>query len=266
MLPFFSIIITTYNRSIQLKNCIDSILAQTNKDFELIVVDDCSSDDTINMISKYKNHVRLFSTVTNSGGPATPRNIGMKAASGKWLCFCDSDDAFTKSHLETYKSFILQSGLDDGIISSNALLVNNAGVTTDTYFNAKNATFKEISFTQNWNKSHLILSSVCIRNKNLVPFREEKLYHSIEDYIFLLENMIRGKKHYFTGMPTVLYNHQSPDSIRSVKGNGNRVFFYKKKIFDEYCLRKIKNSLILKSIIWRDQIKFLVRTCISFGK
>jgi glycosyltransferase involved in cell wall biosynthesis len=264
-MPFFSVIVTTYNREIELEKCIHSILQQSFTDFELLVIDDCSTDKTQDVIAQFGSSVRSFVTDINTGGPAIPRNKGIQNAKGEWLCFCDSDDRFTPGHLENIYSFIQKSRIFDGIISANALLLKSDKITTDPYFENIHPGFRNVSFNDNWNTNRSILSSLSIRNYNVVPFREQPKYRSVEDYIFLLENMLHGKRHYATGEPTILYNDTSVDSIRVV-GNGNKLHEYKAEIFWQYKLWKRKNGLQFLGIIFRDGLKFRLKKMVKAVK
>jgi glycosyltransferase involved in cell wall biosynthesis len=111
-MPFFSIIIPTYNRSKKLKQVIDSVLAQTFTDFELLVMDDGSTDDTPKIIAEYKDQRIIYQWDTNSGGPARPRNRGLKIAKGEWICFLDADDWWTPNKLEVCIEYIEKHEID----------------------------------------------------------------------------------------------------------------------------------------------------------
>src|SRR4030065_2324353 len=89
-----SVIIPTYNRANFLKKAIKSVLHQTFKDFELIVVDDGSSDNTKEIVSRFiKDGAKIkYIYQKNSGGTSNPRNVGIAHASGYYLAFLDSDD------------------------------------------------------------------------------------------------------------------------------------------------------------------------------
>jgi glycosyltransferase involved in cell wall biosynthesis len=111
-MPFFSIIIPTYNRSKKLKQAIDSVLAQTFTDFEILVIDDGSTDDTPEIIAEYKDQRIIYQWDTNSGGPARPRNRGLKIAKGEWICFLDADDWWTPNKLEACLDYIKMGNVD----------------------------------------------------------------------------------------------------------------------------------------------------------
>ncbi len=99
-----SVVVPTYNAEKYIKDTLESILLQQNVKMEVIVVDDCSTDRTIeivNLISNKDFRVKVIQTDVNSGGPATPRNIGIHAATGNWIAFCDADDLWHKQKLYT---------------------------------------------------------------------------------------------------------------------------------------------------------------------
>ena len=98
MEKFVSIIIPTYNRGYCLQNAIDSVLAQTHPNFELIVVDDGSIDNTENLVKNYNADI-VYIRQQNKG-PAAARNRGVQAARHDLLAFLDSDDRFAKNKLE----------------------------------------------------------------------------------------------------------------------------------------------------------------------
>lgn len=94
-----SVVISTFNRSTLLREAIDSVLAQTYPAIEIIVTDDCSTDDTAAVVATYGSRVRYIRTERNSGQAVT-RNTGLRAATGDYLCFLDDDDAFLPAKIE----------------------------------------------------------------------------------------------------------------------------------------------------------------------
>lgn len=91
-LPFLSVILPTYNREHCIEKMIDSVLMQDFKDFELIVVDDGSTDHTIGMLEQKYNDERLRFFRKENGGVSSARNVGISMAVGEWITFVDSDD------------------------------------------------------------------------------------------------------------------------------------------------------------------------------
>lgn len=99
--PRVSIILPTYNRSKVLGRCIDSILAQTYENWELLVVDNNSSDASKALVASYCDPRIKFHTIQNSGIVARSRNLGLQLAVGAYIAFIDSDDWWEHSKLQT---------------------------------------------------------------------------------------------------------------------------------------------------------------------
>lgn len=103
--PFFTIIIPTYNRAHTLRVPIDSILAQTCEDWELIIIDDGSTDGSRELVASYLD-VRIRYIWQENQKESAARNQGIRLARGEWVCFQDSDDEYLLHHLETLQKAI----------------------------------------------------------------------------------------------------------------------------------------------------------------
>ena len=111
-MPSISVIIPTYNRAKYLPRAIDSVLSQTHRELELIVVDDASTDSTQNLVANYKDpRIKYVKKLTNDG-VSKSRNTGISKASHNWIAFLDSDDEWLPEKLEKQLSF---SGLNSNI-------------------------------------------------------------------------------------------------------------------------------------------------------
>lgn len=106
-MPYFSVIIPVHNRYRSLKEAIDSVLSQTFTDFELIVVDDGSADDTPHVADEYAGRIRYIRQ--ENRGVSAARNAGAAAASSPWLAFLDSDDLWLPGKLERQSRFICEN-------------------------------------------------------------------------------------------------------------------------------------------------------------
>ncbi|MDD5071791.1 MAG: glycosyltransferase family 2 protein [Patescibacteria group bacterium] len=97
-----SIIIPIYNQADKLPECLDSILNQTHKDYEVIIIDDGSTDNIQKVIDKYKKNLKfkILNLKLNEGAPAA-RNRGFKESRGGYLFFCDADAVLAPEALET---------------------------------------------------------------------------------------------------------------------------------------------------------------------
>src|SRR5262249_11921042 len=99
-MPFFSVIVPTFNRVELLKSTVNSILAQRYADFELIIVDDGSRDETLEYLGTLGAKVSVLRQSNQGPGPA--RNRGAQIATGEYLAFIDSDDVWFPWTLEIY--------------------------------------------------------------------------------------------------------------------------------------------------------------------
>ncbi|MCO7175207.1 glycosyltransferase family 2 protein [Sporolactobacillus kofuensis] len=102
--PKISIIIPTYNREAFIAEAIDRVLAQEYKNFELIIVDDGSTDHTKEIVHQYGGKVRYL--YQPNLGPSASRNLGIQHAKGKYIAFCDSDDLFLPQKLAKQMDYI----------------------------------------------------------------------------------------------------------------------------------------------------------------
>lgn len=106
----FSIIIPTYNRASLLSETIRSVLRQTEENFELIIVDDGSTDNTKQVVNLFTDH-RIKYIYQENKERSAARNLGMRIAKAAWICFLDSDDEMKDEHLEVLKKFIITNDL-----------------------------------------------------------------------------------------------------------------------------------------------------------
>jgi len=101
--PRVSIITPTYNGEKFIERAIKSVLRQTFKDWEMIIVDDGSRDNTVEIVKKYTKidpRIKLIELKENTGGPAIPRTIACKKAKGEYIAFLDQDDLYYPEYLE----------------------------------------------------------------------------------------------------------------------------------------------------------------------
>src|SRR4030067_1245470 len=106
-MPQISVIIPCFNSGKYLRECLDSVLSQTSQDFEVIVVDDGSTDDTPSIIKSYGSRVRLIRQ--DNKGPSSARNAGIKIAQGNYIAFQDADDVWLPRKLELQYRFLQEN-------------------------------------------------------------------------------------------------------------------------------------------------------------
>lgn len=105
--PYFSVIMPVYNRAELVKESIDSVLRQTFQDFELICINDGSTDNTLEVLSELEKIDQRIKVISHENkGRCQARNSGIAHAKGKWIAFLDSDDFYLDNHLETLQTLI----------------------------------------------------------------------------------------------------------------------------------------------------------------
>lgn len=119
-----SIIVPVYNASRYLRECIESVLTQSFKDFELILVNDGSTDDSLDICKKYeKSDGRIIVVSQANAGVSKARNRGLDVARGEWITFADADDYYLGDALFTLYKRAMQTGSD--LVLANALKLKN---------------------------------------------------------------------------------------------------------------------------------------------
>ena len=139
MEPKFSIILPTYNRAHLLSTAIESVIAQSITDWELIIIDDGSTDNTKELVFSFQDSRIMYGHQENKGR-SIARNAGLQNARGTWICFLDSDDWYLEDHLEAFEeamkinpnSEIFKTGVtfqkeDGSVLSESNFYSSNEG-------------------------------------------------------------------------------------------------------------------------------------------
>ncbi len=117
--PFFSIITPSFNRARFLPGTIKSVLQQTFENFEYIIIDDASDDNTKEIVDSFNDNRLVYYRNEKNIERGASRNKGIEISKGKYICFLDSDDAFCPNHLQVFYDFIVND-------SSPAMLFTNS--------------------------------------------------------------------------------------------------------------------------------------------
>ena len=183
-----SVIIPNYNHASFLKQRIDSILNQTYKDFELIILDDCSTDESKSVIENYRGNPKICHIVynkKNSGTPFFQWQKGVALAKGEFIWIAESDDFAEPKFLE--KTILqIENNNQIGLVYTDSNIIQN-GVKIDNFKNRNLRYLKNV----NWEKDHLVegakeleqhlLENCTIYNVSAVLFKEEALKTVIGD-------------------------------------------------------------------------------------
>jgi glycosyltransferase involved in cell wall biosynthesis len=136
--PIVSVIIPTYNRAHLIVRAIRSVLNQTYQDFEIIVIDDGSTDNTEEIIRGFKDKkVKYIKKYKENKGSSIARNIGIKVARGKYIAFLDSDDEWLPEKLDKQIKVLQSESPEVGVVYSNLCYMDENGKSMNKLRNPK---------------------------------------------------------------------------------------------------------------------------------
>ena len=195
-----SIIVPTYNACEYIQQTISSVLFQTYHNWELLIIDDCSSDNTISIVKEFAEsnpRIRYFSTNQNTGSPSQPRNIGIEQAKGDYIAFLDSDDIWLPNKLEEQLAFMQEYGYD--FVYSNYEKMTWDGKREQRIVKVKgSASYKDILKT-----NEIPCLTVLLRRELLNDVRFKSVPD--EDCVCWLDILKKGYKAYNTGKVHAVY-------------------------------------------------------------
>ncbi|NFP91586.1 glycosyltransferase family 2 protein [Clostridium sporogenes] len=214
--PLISIIMPVYNCQKYIEKAINSVITQTYKSWELIVIDDESKDNTIKIIEKLSNkdqRIRFYKNEKNLGVSET-RNKGISLANGEWIAFLDSDDMWKPSKLE--KQIIISNTVEAEFIFTGSSFINENGI----YYEGILEVPEKVNYKKLRNHNVISCSSVLIKKKFFKDIRMEK-DDMHEDYAVWLRVLNTGVCAYGINEPLIVYrispNSKSGKKIRTIK-------------------------------------------------
>ena len=235
--PLVSIVTPCYNADKFISEAIESVLAQTYQNWEMLICDDCSTDKSVEIIKSYAekdSRIKLFITEHNTGTPAEPRNIGIDNAKGYCVAFLDADDQWLPKKLETEISFMLKGGYE--IVYSNYEKISWDGKRDGHVIIApKIATYNDMV------KSCVVPFLTSVIRRDIIGNIRFKTMPK-EDYAFWLRVFKQGVVAYNTNTLQGLYrltqNSRSSNKINMAKGQW-RILREEEKLsfcYSLYCL------------------------------
>lgn len=236
MSPIISIITPAYNAEKTINETIQSVLNQTYNNWELLIIDDCSTDKTKEIIHNYTSvdkRIKYFKTDKPSGGPSIPRNIGIKNSNGRYIAFLDSDDIWLPNKLEEQLNFLLSHNYK--FVYSNYEKISYEGKRNNRLIIVRN-----VSTYNDTLKSCEIPCLTILLEKSIIENREFKNIGK-EDYIMWLEILRNGNVAYNTGKIHALYR----------EANNTRSSNKLKMIYQQWnVIRNIEKQNLIKSIYY----------------
>lgn len=212
MIPFFSLVIPTYNRNNSVQITIESILKQSFTEYEIIAVDDGSSDKTFETLSNLYTsipQIKIIRQENKERGAA--RNNGFRHAIGEYVQFIDSDDLIFPDHLKILHEKIVQLNFPDFICTKFEL-----------YRNGRSSPAAILKLPETYYDYTLFLSgnplacNICLKRNNpgLKLFEEDRNYSIKEDWMFMIQNL-RHNKVYIIDKVTIRMGDHDDRSMRS---------------------------------------------------
>ena len=186
--PFFTVIIPTFNRANKLPICLDSVFSQTFTDFEIIIIDNGSTDNTENIILTEYNDSRIrYFRQEGSGSPANPRNQGIRKAGGVWVSFLDSDDVWYPEKLESVYNQIHEVSESD-VVCHNERMFDQMNLKSRNISHIRKADdiYKSMLLEGNCLSSSATSIRKSFLTENELFFNESPDFAIVEDYDFWL--------------------------------------------------------------------------------
>lgn len=196
-----SIITPCYNSRGTIQETIQSVIAQTYPHWEMLIIDDCSTDGSDVIIQQYCKQdarIKYFKTERPSGSPALPRNIGLNHARGEYICFLDSDDCWFPNKLEEQVKFSTQHGYD--FVYSNYEKMSFEGKRNNRIIRTKQAS----NYRDNLRTCEIPCLMAMLKH-NIIDDIRFLTNEPKEDYIFWLTILKKGITAYNTNLVHGLY-------------------------------------------------------------
>ena len=214
-----SVIVPVYNVEAYLERCVESILHQTYTNFELILINDGSTDSSgqiCDQLARQYENIKVYHI--ENAGVSNARNIGIQLATGVWITFVDSDDFVTKDYLATLASAV--EGGNVGFVIAPLHHIKN-GIVTDLppYSGRKELwsteeTMKELLMTT---KTSFFPVAKLFKRDLLVDEKFNTDYHLAEDALFLTELLLKTRcSSVFIDKPIYYYDHREGSATTSV--------------------------------------------------
>lgn len=248
-----TVITPLYNAQNYIAQTIQSVLTQTYTHWEMIIVDNCSTDESRNIVKSFTDdRIQLIELEYNSGGPARPRNIGIENAKGEYIAFLDSDDVWMAEKLQIQIDVIVSGDYD--IVHSLANTIDTKSYITGIADNQRIYNLfkyfmsdKSIVYLSNY----VNINSVLMKKDVAIKFREDKNMIAIEDWMYWIENILADKKIYLIKQYLLNYrvdlnsisNRSSDKSFRKIFYLYSVLLIEMKISYPIFCLAGLMNLI-----------------------
>lgn len=222
-MPFFSVVIPLYNKESYIQDTLDSVLNQYFNDFEVIIVNDGSTDNSLKQLEKYKDK-RIRIIHQKNQGASTTRNNAINASTGKYIATLDADDLWKKDHLTELKKCI-DFNHQAVLYCNNYKIKRHNGLISDTTFNFNYGS--KCIIVNDFFKANIInfipsSSSVAFKKSDFLKLNGyNKKLRSGQDIDLWIKFGLLGPI-VFNPKPTMLYNYYDETSLSQSNYNSDR--------------------------------------------
>lgn len=211
--PLISIIIPLYNKEDCIVKTIESITKQDYEDYEIVVVDDGSTDNSVNIIQNLKNdRVKIFQK--KNGGPASARNAGVVNAKGKWGLFLDADDFLEPGSLRVLEELVCKEPNCEFFCCNHYVQADNTKTLFSTQFREgyiRDNFFAYLTKRIRPRAGAALFSMSLLRH---YPYNERLWRYEDADCVF---NIMRNTKAYTSPLPIMTYNRNNAEASKPRK-------------------------------------------------
>lgn len=255
---FFSIIIPTYNNCFLLEKTLNSLEKQSNKNFELIVVDNNSIDKTSDIVKKCSIKNLIYKKIINKGVIARSRNLGIEISKGDWLIFLDSDDLFFKDKIK-FLNDNLTSEFDIFCNAEKIVNLDNGKTKIWKYGPYEKDFYRKILISGNrFSTSASVIKKDFLKKKN-IKFNERTDFITAEDYDFFLNLTNNGAKVKF--FDQILGEHSFHSRSQSSNYTLHRFAVYSVLKHHVFTVQKFTKK---KEKLWKDlKYRFLLMDLVN---
>jgi glycosyltransferase involved in cell wall biosynthesis len=211
--PYFSIVIPTYNREDFIGRTLTTIQSQTIDKWEVLIVDDGSQDNTVDVVRPFLFDSRFQYLPKENAERGAARNYGLARAQGDYVIFLDSDDLFHPNHLATLQAAIQAAPVPPNFIATKYDFERDGQRWPSDLVALPTDQLKFDTFLQ----GNPLACNICVRraNPDLKLFEEDRGYAAVEDWMFLLENTQYGDVVHLVDALTLTMNDHDQRSMRA---------------------------------------------------
>lgn len=229
--PLVTVITPLFNAEKYISETIESVVKQSYKNWEMIIVDDCSTDKSRDLVKTFQqkdSRIRLIESDDNFGGPARPRNIGLQQAKGEYVAFLDADDVWLPEKLAKQVSFMKANPSVD-ICHTLANVIDEHSV-EQGFFDNQTMYRKLKFFIADKNRlfytNNININSTLMKIDHELMFEEDKNLVALEDWKYWIDNQQKGKNIHL--LKEVLLNYRIHQGSISNRGSDKG---YRKAIY-----------------------------------